>query len=83
MYIIDQSRTIGFKCNGNTVFVADLLEDSNDRWAIFAKDGINQDKYEGICIGYYDNEKRAQEVLCELLADLAAGDVTFARMPEA
>ena len=82
MYILDQDKKCGFEVNGNHVFLAEEPDGWYDGWMITVSEELIYDRKNVRIIGLYEDETRAKEVLCDLLADLAAGDVPFKKMPE-
>lgn len=82
MYIVDQYKECGFKVNDNHVFRAEAPDGWCDGWSITVSEALIYDAENVRILGRYDDETRAKEILCDLLADLAAGDVPFKKMPE-
>lgn len=82
MYILDQYKECGFKINDNHVFRVEEPDGWYDGWTVTVTEALIYDSKNVRVLGRYENETRAKEVLCDLLVDLAAGDVPIARMPE-
>ena len=82
MYILDQYKECGFKVNDNHVFQVEEPDGWYDDWAVTVTEALIYDSKNVRVLGRYAEEARAKEILCDLLADLAAGDVSFKKMPE-